>query len=255
MTIADKLERLNRLRPLSPESCASLAAAWDTRMVYESNAIEGSSLTLRETDIVLSKGLTVSGKPLRDHLDAVNLQKAWEQVKQLAKPSVFLNENIVCDLHALVLADGGSYRTSAVRISGSGHVPPNPVKVPDQMEQLFSKLGAFSEPLKRAAFLHHQISSIHPFTDGNRRLARLAMNFIFLQAGYPPVSIPPQDRPRIARTTIRPWKVRIAEICRPFRRIWEPTFTGNSMTTCRLWKTYPFPIKSPDQPPFSTNLS
>lgn len=81
--------RLAALRPLSPEAVASLAAAWNVRMVYESNSIEGNSLTLRETEIVLSKGLAVSGKPLKDHLEAVNLLKAWEQVKQPAQPNAF----------------------------------------------------------------------------------------------------------------------------------------------------------------------
>ena len=193
MTLAEKLQRLNQLRPLSPESCASLEKAWDTRMVYESNAIEGNSLTLRETDIVLSKGLTVSGKPLRDHLDAVNLEKAWEQTKKLAQPDSTFNETTLLNLHSFILPEGGSYRTSAVR--GSNHIPPNPIKVPDQVEQTFTELDNLSDPLGRATLLHHRISHIHPFTDGNGRLARLAMNFILLQSSYPPISISPEDRP------------------------------------------------------------
>ena len=195
MTLAEKRQRLEQLRPLSPESCASLAAAWDTRMVYESNAIEGNSLTLRETDIVLSKGLTVSGKPLRDHLDAVNLQKAWQETKNLAQPTAPFSETTLLNLHRLILPEGGAYRTSAVRISGSNHIPPNPIKVPDQMEAAFSSLSNLSSDLEKATFLHHRISHIHPFTDGNGRLARLSMNFILLQAGFPPISISPEDRP------------------------------------------------------------
>jgi Fic family protein len=194
MTLTTKHQRLSALRPLSPESVASLAAAWDVRMVHESNAIEGNSLTLRETELVLSKGVTVSGKPLKDHLEAVNLAKAWERVKQLAQPDAVLTENSLLDLHRIVLTRveddfAGSYRTGAVRIAGSNHVPPNPVKVPDLMEQLFAGVRAIADPVERAAKLHHGIARIHPFTDGNGRAARLAMNFVLLAAGYPPVSI------------------------------------------------------------------
>jgi Fic family protein len=84
----------------------------------------------------------------------------------------------------------GSYRTGAVRIAGSNHVPPNPIKVPDLMEELFTELLTLADPVERAAKLHHGIARIHPFTDGNGRTARLAMNFVFLSAGYPPISIP-----------------------------------------------------------------
>lgn len=189
-----KHQRLAALRPLSPESVASLAAAWDVRMVHESNAIEGNSLTLRETELVLSKGVTVSGKPLKDHLEAVNLAKAWEKVKELAKPDALLTERDLLDLHRIVLTRveddfAGSYRTGAVRIAGSNHVPPNPVKVPDLMEELFAEIQTIADPVERAAKLHYGIARIHPFTDGNGRAARLAMNFVMLAAGYPPISI------------------------------------------------------------------
>lgn len=194
-TLITKHHRLAALRPLSPESVASLAAAWDVRMVYESNSIEGNSLTLRETELVLSKGVTVSGKPLKDHLEAVNLSLAWELVKTLAQPDTSLTERDLLDLHRILLTriqDGtnGCYRTYAVRVGGSNHVPPNAVKVPDLMVGLFTSLSSITDPVERAARLHHGIASIHPFTDGNGRTARLAMNFILLAAGYPPISIP-----------------------------------------------------------------
>jgi Fic family protein len=195
MTLTTKHARLVELRPLSPESVASLAAAWDVRMVYESNSIEGNSLTLRETELVLSKGVTVSGKPLKDHLEAVNLALAWDRVKALAQPGSSLTEGDLLDLHQIILtrvedSHAGSYRTGAVRISGSNHIPPNPIKVPDLMTELFTDLSAIADPIERAARLHHGIASIHPFTDGNGRSARLAMNFVLLAAGYPPISIP-----------------------------------------------------------------
>jgi len=194
-TLTAKHQRLAALRPLSPESVASLAAAWDVRMVYESNAIEGNSLTLRETEMVLSKGVTVSGKPLRDHIEAVNLAQAWEQVKTLAKPDAVLTERDLLDLHHIVLTRvedcfAGSYRTGAVRIAGSSHIPPNPVKVPDLMGELFTQIQTIADPVERSARLHYGIARIHPFADGNGRAARLAMNFVLLAAGYPPISIP-----------------------------------------------------------------
>ena len=193
-TLTSKRDRLAALRPLSPESVASLAAAWDVRMVHESNAIEGNSLTLRETELVLSKGVTVSGKPLKDHLEAVNLAKAWEEVKKLARPDALLTERDLLDLHRIVLTRvednfAGCYRHGAVRIAGSHHVPPNAMKVPDLMEELFTEIQSIADPVERAAKLHHGIARIHPFTDGNGRAARLAMNFVLLAAGYPPISI------------------------------------------------------------------
>ena len=198
-TLLTKHQRLAALRPLSPESVASLAAAWDVRMVYESNSIEGNSLTLRETELVLSKGVTVSGKPLKDHLEAVNLAAAWQQVKNLAQPGADLTEPNLLDLHRIVLTRvddncAGSYRTGAVRIAGSSHVPPNPVKVPDLMEELFAGIQTLADPVERAAKLHYGIARIHPFADGNGRTARLAMNFVLLAAGYPPISIPTELR-------------------------------------------------------------
>ena len=197
--ILSKHQRLVALRPLSPESVASLAEAWDVRMVYESNSIEGNSLTLRETEIVLSKGVTVSGKPLKDHLEAVNLAQAWDQVKLLATPDKSITERDLLDLHRIVLTRvedtfAGSYRSSAVRIAGATLVPPNPIKVPDLMQELFATLPMILDPVERAAALHHGIARIHPFADGNGRAARLAMNFVLLAAGYPPISISPEDR-------------------------------------------------------------
>jgi Fic family protein len=193
--LTTKHQRLTALRPLSPESVASLAAAWDVKMVYESNSIEGNSLTLRETELILSKGVTVSGKPLKDHLEAINLALAWDRVKALARPGSSLTERDLLDLHQIILTriqDGtnGSYRTYAVRVGGSNHVPPNAVKVPDLMTELFTSLSTITDPVERAARLHHGITSIHPFADGNGRTARLAMNFVLLAAGYPPISIP-----------------------------------------------------------------
>jgi Fic family protein len=199
MTLSQKVETLNALRPLSAEAVASLSAAWDTNMIFESNCIEGNSLTLRETDLVLAKGITVSGKPLKDHIEAVNLAQAWEHVKVLGQKAANLTESNLLTIHRIVLTrvedqHAGSYRTGTVRISGSSLIPPNAVKVPDQMEQLFSEVAAMTDTVTKCAALHHGINRIHPFADGNGRTARLAMNFILIAAGYPPISISPADR-------------------------------------------------------------
>ena len=199
MSLSQKLETLNALRPLSADAVASISAAWDTNMIFESNCIEGNSLTLRETDLVLAKGITVSGKPLKDHLEAVNLEKAWAHVKSLAASARDMSESDLLTIHRIVLTrvedqHAGTYRSGTVRISGSSLSPPTPIKVPDLMEQMFFDLTKISDPLHKAAALHHGITRIHPFADGNGRSARLAMNFVLLAAGYPPISIAPADR-------------------------------------------------------------
>ena len=201
MNLSQKLDTLNALRPLSADAAAeaSISAAWDTNMIFESNCIEGNSLTLRETDLVLAKGITVSGKPLKDHLEAVNLEKAWVHVKRLAASAADLSESDLLTIHRIVLTSvedqhAGTYRRGTVRISGSSLILPNPMKVPDLIEQMFFDLTKISNPLHKAAALHHDISRIHPFADGNGRSARLAMNFILLAVGFPPISIAPADR-------------------------------------------------------------
>lgn len=144
--------------------------------------------------MVLSKGVTISGKPLKDHVEALNLAVAWERVKQFASSGKPLGEPELLDLHRITLtrvedSHAGQYRSGAVRISGSSHVPPNAIKVPELMEALFADLRATPDPIEKAAKIHHGIASIHPFADGNGRAARLAMNFVLIAAGYPPVSI------------------------------------------------------------------
>jgi len=198
MSLTSKLQQLNELRPLSPEAVASLSRAWDVRMVYESNSIEGNSLTLRETELVLSKGVTVSGKSVKDHIEAVNLASAWDTVKNLAQPGAEFTENDLLELHRIVLmrageSNAGIYRTSAVRIAGAKHIPPNPVKVPELIEETFAESRDLTA-VDKAVKIHHAVASIHPFVDGNGRTARLAMNFILLAAGYPPISIPTDQR-------------------------------------------------------------
>ena len=138
----EKKTRLDALRPLQESSIRSLMEALDVELVYSSNAVEGNTLTLQETSAVLLHGVTVAGKPLKDHLEAVHLASAWKHVKELAQVSAPLSENELLELHTLVLGKddpaAGHYRSVPVFIRGSKHVPPNARIVPEKMEQLFA---------------------------------------------------------------------------------------------------------------------
>ncbi len=186
-------EKLDELRPLSGPQVLTLGEAWDIEMVYESNRIEGNSLTLRETEMVVARGMTVAGKPLKDHLEAVNLMAAWRHLLAMTMARQRVSEAETLELHAMVMAriaddEAGRYRRGFVRIAGARHVPPNAVKVPELMTELFNRAAA-PHAVAEAARLHHGLALIHPFSDGNGRNARLVMNQTLLRAGYPPVSL------------------------------------------------------------------
>jgi Fic family protein len=200
--------RLDALRPLPPEKAKALASVFqaeETEYIFESNAIEGNTLTLAETELVLSKGITVSGKPLKDHLEATNHQKALVRLKELVGERAPIDERTLLDLHDLVLRGindtyAGRYRDVPVRISGSRHVPPNPLKVPVLMEELFAWFAGHAEsahPVHAAADLHLRLSQIHPFVDGNGRTCRLVMNLHLLKHGYPLTIIRSENNRRV----------------------------------------------------------
>lgn len=211
-TMLGKIEklknRLDCLRPLPPQKIAALASVFqaeDTEYIYESNAIEGNTLTLAETELVLNKGLTVSGKPLKDHLEATNHKKALLRLKQMVADRAVLNEAALLELHALVLqgisdAYAGRYRDVPVRISGSKHVPPNSLKVPFLVREMFERFSALSEDepvVHAAADLHLGLSQIHPFVDGNGRTCRLIMNLHLMRHGYPLTIIRSEKNKRV----------------------------------------------------------
>ncbi len=202
---ADKEKReLDSLRPMQPEAVESLRKAFDLELLVASNKIEGSTLTLRETQLVLEKGVTIGGKPLRDHLDAVNLAAAWKLMLELAEAKVPLTENIGLELHKIILTRvddhaAGKYRSERVFIAGAKHIPPNPLKVPDLMEKAWGeykteKEGDLDHPIVKLADLHYQISAIHPFKDGNGRTARLLLNLGLIQNGFPPPQILAEEK-------------------------------------------------------------
>lgn len=194
-------------RPLPPVTVRSLFAALRVEHTYASNAIEGNPLTLQETRVAL-EGLTVGGKPLRDHLEAIDHADAFDHVRTLADQREPLIESAIRSIHALVLRrscpdDAGRYRTVQVFISGSRHVPPDPVAVPGAMQDLLSWPRAVEEarplPVALAAEFHARLVTIHPFVDGNERTARLASNLLLMRDGYLPARWTPEDRPEYYR--------------------------------------------------------
>lgn len=202
--IDQKLRRLQSLRPLPPPAVRKLKEQFEIEMTYNSNAIEGNSLTLKETYLVIHEGLTIKGKPLKDHLEAKDHHEAleflYEIVQQDSHPT--LSEHLIRAMHQLVMKKtdeefAGKYRNSNVFIGGADHVPPDALQVPAEMKKLmgwFTRETNSLHSIELATLLHHKLVYIHPFFDGNGRTARLTMNIILMKAGYPLVLILKNDR-------------------------------------------------------------
>jgi len=169
-----------------------IAQALELEYTFESNRIEGNTLTLRETDLVINEGLTISGKSMREHLEAINHQEAIGYIKHLMEKNNSLNEREVLSIHNLILRgimpeDAGKYRRVQVMIKGSAFMPPQPFLVSKEMEDFFIWYETNKNslhPIILAAELHERLVTIHPFIDGNGRTSRLVMNLILLQNGY-----------------------------------------------------------------------
>jgi Fic family protein len=196
-----RLGKLRALRPLSPESVRRLSEDFMIEYTYDSNAIEGSTLTLEETALVLKEGVTVGGKPLKHHLEAVGHRDAYRYVEDLVKNTLPLSKRVIKELHALVLmdrrTDRGVYRSVPVRVGA--FYPCQPYEVPVQMERLMLDYREALQGLhtvERAAVFHLRFETIHPFIDGNGRVGRLLLNLELMRAGYPPVNIKFTDRMR-----------------------------------------------------------
>ena len=162
------------------------------------NVIEGNTLTLRETDLVL-KGLTIDQKPLKDHMEAVGHKEAFEFVRELVKDNVPISEIIIKQIHYLVLADKkedrGAYRRVPVRIMGAKNEPVQPYLIAPKMEQLLQEYAESKEHIvTKLARFHIEFEGIHPFIDGNGRTGRLLVNLELMKAGYPPIDIKFTDR-------------------------------------------------------------
>lgn len=201
--IDNKKMLLDSKRPIPKETLNSLKENYVLEWTYNSNAIEGNTLTLIETKVVL-EGITVGGKSMREHLEAINHKEAILFLEDLVKEDNELSEFDIKTIHSLVLkgidnSNAGKYRTENVIISGATHKPPESILVPEQMEQLILRYNDWItqyHPLVIAALLHGEFVKIHPFIDGNGRTARLLMNFEAIKNGYPPIIIKNEIRPR-----------------------------------------------------------
>ncbi len=203
-----KRAELDRQRPLSAAEAARLREYLDVEWTYNSNAIEGSTLTRQETLVVLKHGLTVGGKPLVEHLEAINHQAAIGWVETLAARPEPPGEADILALHRLVLrsiddANAGAYGQGQAYIAGSAYTPPPARAVPGRMAEFAAWLARTGEdqaagrglhPVERAAHAHFWLVDIHPFVDGNGRTARLLMNLLLMQAGYPIAIVRAEDR-------------------------------------------------------------
>jgi Fic family protein len=199
----DRLKaKLDALRPLPPATLRSLYDDLVLRWTYHSNAIEGNTLTLMETKLVLQDGLTIGGKRLREHFEAINHRDAIDYVMAIVRGGEPLAEHQIRLIHGLILKNidddnAGCYRTSNVLISGARHTPPEAFRLPHLMAELivwYETQATSLHPVERAAQVHVRFVGIHPFIDGNGRTARLLMNLELMKSGYPSSVLPVEAR-------------------------------------------------------------
>jgi len=196
--IDKKKADLDKKRPLTEGEVQRLTEEFIVEYTYNSNAIEGNTLTLRETDMVL-RGLTIDKKPLKDHMEAVGHKEAFDFVSELVKNNAAITESVIKQIHYLVLADKkddrGVYRKVPVRIMGAKHEPVQPYLIAPRMEQLLEQYYNNTEHIvTKLARFHIEFESVHPFIDGNGRTGRLLVNLELMKAGYPPIDIKFADR-------------------------------------------------------------
>lgn len=207
--IDEKLKLIQSHRPLPGGVVQKLKEQFSIEMTYNSNAIEGNRLTLKETFLVINEGITVKGRSLKDHLEAKNHHEAihylYDLIEREKRQTV--SEQLIRSLQQLVIKDiedqdAGKYRKGNVMITGSSHRPPEAYEVPKLMEELVSwvrKNANKTHPVELAALAHHRLVHIHPFADGNGRTSRLFINLILMQKGYPMVIILKNDRQKYYR--------------------------------------------------------
>jgi Fic family protein len=201
-----KLKILNSYRPLPKSALLKIKEKFEIEMTYNSNAIEGNSLTLKETYLVINEGITIKGKPLKDHLEAKSHKEALDYLYELVQKEkrTTVSERLIRLFHQIVTQDidrewAGRYRNSSVVIGGTDYKPPEAIEVPKLVEDLVNwirKNRNKFHPVELAALIHYKLVAIHPFFDGNGRTARLLMNVILMQAGYPLAIILKNDRKR-----------------------------------------------------------
>lgn len=202
LQLLTKKERLDSYKPIQNELIKNLEEWFRIELTYTSNAIEGNTLTRQETAMVVEEGITVKGKSLVEHQEAINHAEAFDYIQSLVnKRRQELTVKDILDIHSIILnkiddINKGRYRSVAVRLKGSETILPNPLKVPDLMDEFIIWLQSdiFENPVKMAIEAHYKLVSIHPFVDGNGRTARLLMNLLLLQSGYPAAIVRKEDR-------------------------------------------------------------
>lgn len=194
-------EKLQAQRPLPSELGKSLRKDFLVKSTYHSNAIEGNTLTVYETKAILEDGITIAGKSMREHLEAINHKQAIILTEDIVTSKENLSERLIKELHAIILhgidqTNAGLYRNQNVIISGASHTPPDPIVVPQLMTDLITWYNTKSDlhPLEKAVLLHSKFVNIHPFIDGNGCTSRLLMNLELIQSGYLPVIIENEQR-------------------------------------------------------------
>ncbi|MBU2018344.1 MAG: Fic family protein [Bacteroidetes bacterium] len=200
--IEAKKQKLDALRPLPAAVVENLKQSLSIEWTYNSNSIEGNTLTLQETKMVIEEGFTIKGKSLREHFEAVNHHDAIDFVESLVKSDYRLCAKDILEVHRLVLQRiekdyAGRLRQHGVRISGANFIPPNALKVHDYLEELvdwMNEPGLSIHRLVQISLFHHRFVWIHPFLDGNGRTVRLIFNLLFMKEGYPPAIILRNDR-------------------------------------------------------------
>jgi Fic family protein len=204
--ITAKKAELDRLRPMVGNGLSNLEHVHDLELTFTSNAIEGNTLSAAETTLVIEQGITIGGKPLKDHLEAIDHYDAIRYVRALARQGTVLTEADVRQLHHLVVRRSnpdiaGRYADQgrSVLTDTGRHSFPSPAEVPALMGDFARWLGAVVDTPETAFAAHRRLVDIHPFNDGNGRTARLLMNLILIRGGYPPVAVRPQDRPAYIR--------------------------------------------------------
>lgn len=197
-----KKKGLDAHKPFPKELAKSLEQWFRIELTYASNAIEGNTLTRQQTALVVEEGITVQGKSLREHQEAINHANAFDFIKRfVGKKRRDVTLHAILDLHRLILAkiddaNAGRFRTVSVRLRGSQAILPNAAKIPSLMEGFIRWLHQKNSdhPVTIAADAHYKLVSMHPFVDGNGRTARLLMNLLLMQEGYPPAIIRKEDR-------------------------------------------------------------
>ncbi len=206
-SIEGKKHEIDKLRPLPPEIVRKLQEQFLVEWTYNSNAIEGNTLTLQETDLVINRGLTIGNKTLKEHFEAINHKEGIEFLYDFVKKKKELDENTILQIHKIILknindAEAGHYRKANVMILGAVHIPPSAIKIPRLMDEFIQWYYQNKKKLsvaELAAWVHYKLVYIHPFIDGNGRTSRLLMNLILMQHGYPPAVILKVDRKKYYR--------------------------------------------------------